>query len=164
MMARRVRPGEWARLKQLRLRALESDPRAFGATLDEERALPDEAWRERAQAPDERPFFVAEEGDAWLGMIGGRAHEDGSHELVSMWTAPEARGRGAGGALVRAGIGWARSRGATGLHLWVIGENEPARRLYEKHGFVRAGGPVQGRRDPSRWFQRMELAFASAQD
>lgn len=156
-----MRPEEWARLRELRLRALATDPRAFGATLDEERLLPDDAWRERAAGDATRAFFVAENAGAWVGLVGARVLDDASHELIAMWTAPEARGRGAGRALVESVVAWARDRNAPDLHLWVIDENEPARRLYERCGFIQSGEPRQGRRDPTRRYQRMDLALGS---
>lgn len=154
---RTVEPHEWPRLRALRLRALASDPRAFGASLAEEAELPDAEWQARAAQPEERPFFVAQdEAGDWLGLIGGRAHEDGSHELVAMWVAPEARGRQAGERLVQAGIMWAKERKADHVHLYVVVPNERARALYARCGFVPVGEPMQGRKDPTRWFQRMD--------
>jgi RimJ/RimL family protein N-acetyltransferase len=49
------------------------------------------------------------------------------------------RGRGVGGALVRAAIDAARQLGAHKLALQVWPHNDVARRLYERHGFVEEG-------------------------
>lgn len=49
------------------------------------------------------------------------------------------RGRGVGGALVEAAVDWSRRRGAHKLTLQVWPHNEPARRLYRRHGFVEEG-------------------------
>ena len=49
------------------------------------------------------------------------------------------RGRGVGGALVRAAIDAARGLGAHKVALQVWPHNEPARRLYLRHGFVEEG-------------------------
>lgn len=35
----------WQEYKQLRLLALETDPKAFGSSLEEERLSPDEKWQ-----------------------------------------------------------------------------------------------------------------------
>ena len=60
-------------------------------------------------------------------------------ELISMWVAPEARGRGAGDALVLAIAQWAFARGARELHLGVVAENRHAIALYARHGFTDRG-------------------------
>jgi RimJ/RimL family protein N-acetyltransferase len=49
------------------------------------------------------------------------------------------RGRGVGGALVRAAIDAARQLGAHKLALQVWPHNDVARRLYERHGFLEEG-------------------------
>lgn len=169
MRVRRVRPDEWNVLRGLRLRALATDPRAFGATHAEESALPDEEWRARAARGaegDESMLAVAEDGagGAWLGMIGGRrlAESPGEWELISIWTAPEARGRGVAEALVRFGVAWALASGARRVVLWVISENAAAGRLYARCGFLPEGEATQGRRDPTRSFQKMGLDAPAA--
>ena len=114
---RRVRPDEWPALRAFRLRALATDPRAFGATLAEEEALPDDAWRERArkgaQGPDDLVAVAEDASGAWLGMVGGRRLEaPHEREVIALWTAPEARGRGVGEALLRFVARWAEDAGA----------------------------------------------------
>src|SRR5882672_220084 len=51
----------------------------------------------------------------------------------------DARGRGAGRALLDAAIAWGRSRGLDRLELWVTRGNGPAVRLYERAGFADTG-------------------------
>ena len=52
---------------------------------------------------------------------------------------PEARRRGLGADLVRAGAEAARARGASTLHLEVAEDNTAALALYRATGFVEAG-------------------------
>lgn len=150
---RRARPEEWPRVRALRLRGLQTDPSAFGAAYAEEASLPDPEWRARFERV---AWHVAEEGDAWLGLLGGRALDDGSRELVSLFVAPEARGRGVARALLDAGVAWARAEGASVVHLWSNVENAAAMRVYARAGFAPVGEPWRGTRDPTRAFQRME--------
>lgn len=65
---------------------------------------------------------------------------------LSIAVAPEARGRGVGGALLAALMDAARAQGCRALSLSVDRGN-PARRLYERHGFRDAG--VSGLEDSS---------------
>lgn len=157
MEVREVAVEEWARFRDLRLRALREDPEAFGSTLEREAAMTGAEWRERFAQPGSIRF-VAKEGGAWLGLAGGATGEAGP-ELFGMWVAPEARGRGVGRALVEAVVEWARGRGFDRVSLWVNVEQAAAQRLYEKCGFRRDGPPRAGTRDPTRVFQRMVRAL-----
>jgi ribosomal protein S18 acetylase RimI-like enzyme len=58
-------------------------------------------------------------------------------EFRVLAVAPEARGRGAGEALVKACIARAQAAGASGLVLWTQPTMKAAHRLYERIGFVR---------------------------
>ncbi|MDZ7801100.1 MAG: GNAT family N-acetyltransferase [Trueperaceae bacterium] len=133
-----LRVGEGRRLRAIRLRALADAPDAFATTLDEAETRDPEDWEEQLAS---LPTFVWREGDADLGMIRSAPHDldpDAGY-LISMWVAPEARGRGVGAALVRFVLAWARGRGLRRLLLDVGTHNAPARRLYERHGFVATG-------------------------
>ena len=74
-------------------------------------------------------------GNAPVGMASGTASgPDGSVELISMWVAPVARGRGAGDSLVDAIVEWAREQCAARVVLAVFQINEHALALYRRHG------------------------------
>jgi GNAT superfamily N-acetyltransferase len=138
---RRVDPDEWPLLKRVRLAALADAPSAFGSTLAAESDRPDDEWRVRAAAGSsgrDRVTFFAFDGDDVVGLVGGYRSDDAAAgiDLVSMWTAPSARRRGVGRALVDAVIDWA---GGEDVSLWVTRGNDPARRLYESMGFVETG-------------------------
>ncbi len=59
-------------------------------------------------------------------------------ELLLLATSPSARGRGVGGALLRAVIAEAAGRGVQDLHLEVRAGND-AVRLYSREGFIKVG-------------------------
>jgi len=63
-------------------------------------------------------FVASEEGDD-TGIVVGVADPEhpGEAVLVSMWVAPETRGRRVGEALVQAVIDWARSEGYKAVRL-----------------------------------------------
>ena len=137
-MIERLHPGEGRRLRAVRLRALADAPDAFATTLELARAWGPERWEAQVE---QLPTFVWREEDADVGMVRCAPH-DGNPEagyLISMWVAPEARGRGIGAALVGQVVAWARERGLWRLLLDVGVHNPAARRLYERQGFVATG-------------------------
>lgn len=142
---RRVRPGEGATLRRLRLAALADAPGAFASTWAQEAAIPAAEWERQAAARaagGREATFVAVDGDGEpVGLAGGfrAAAAPGEVHLVSMWVAPVARGRGAGRALVDAVVGWAAATGAAEVALWVVLANAGAERLYRAAGFRPSG-------------------------
>ncbi len=146
MIVRAVARAEAARLRALRLRALEHDPDGFGATLAEERARPDAWWDDWARASEkgreQRTFAVVgeedDDGTGFLGLALVRVDDEaaGIAGLYAMWLDPAARGRGMAGALCDACAEWASARGCRVLRLSVFAPNVVARRAYAAAGFV----------------------------
>jgi RimJ/RimL family protein N-acetyltransferase len=90
--------------------------------------------------------FVAVAGDQIIGLIHVTPSRHGFGDLAMLvdrgW-----RGRGAGSALVRTAIDWARGQGLHKLSLEVFAHNEAAIALYRKSGFAEEGRrPGQYRR------------------
>ena len=61
-------------------------------------------------------------------------------ELISMWVAPTARGRGVARQLIDAVATWAAGQDRS-TYLMVRSDNTPARRAHERAGFVGKGDP-----------------------
>ncbi|MBE1875786.1 GNAT family N-acetyltransferase [Myceligenerans pegani] len=80
-------------------------------------------------------------------------------EVKSMRTAPPARGRGVGAALVRHVLAEARSRGYARLSLETGTQDffAPARRLYARHGFTECGPFAGYGPDPHSTFMTLVL-------
>ncbi len=133
----RLGPEEGERLRAIRLRALQDTPDAFGSSYEREQPFPPDKWTERLKNPESR-WMVATDGGADVGLVCGLAEEGGMH-LLSMWVAPEARGRGVGSRLVDATVAWAREYGAEEVGLWAVDRNAAARALYVRKGFTRSG-------------------------
>lgn len=160
-MIERLRAGDGPRLRAVRLRALADAPDAFGATLEDAERRSLEDW----EAQVERlPTFVWREGDADLGadrgMVRGAPHDRDPEAayLISLWVAPEARGRGVGAALVGEVVAWACGRGLRRLVLDVAAQNAGARRLYERCGFV-ATGATGALPQPRDLVRELEMAL-----
>jgi len=136
----RIRPGDWALLRDLRLRGLQDSPDAFGQRHDEAVRQSDAEWRSNAQASaagTRRTWFIARSpfADEPIGLVQGRRRPPDDCLLFSMWVAPAARRSGVGGALVDAIERWSADWGARRVVLWVLAANEPAMRFYERIGF-----------------------------
>jgi ribosomal protein S18 acetylase RimI-like enzyme len=140
MDIRRVRPDDWRSLRDLRLRALETDPDAFGSTLAESLTKPDTEWQERAASTD-TVTFVAETTDRFVGMgfVGPAPERPAIAAIYGMWVAPEVRGQGIGGSLMDALENWAREAVYHDIGLGVTTTNETAIRLYTAKGYTDIG-------------------------
>jgi ribosomal protein S18 acetylase RimI-like enzyme len=149
MEIRRVRPDEWQAHRAIRLRALESDPDAFGETLAHALTDDDAAWRRRAERPDGVAFVAVENDGRFVGMANGGPAPDHPEfaAVYGMWVAPEARGQGVGGALLEAVEGWASEAGYERIGLGVTTTNKPAIRLYASNGYADLGQQMPLRDD-----------------
>jgi ribosomal protein S18 acetylase RimI-like enzyme len=130
---------------------LRDDAAFFSSRYEDAVREPDETWR-RWLADAEgsaKALFCAEEDDAWLGTVGGFVRVDPAEaQLISMWVAPEARGRGVAQALIRAMVAWAAEQRCERVFLFVQEANTAARRLYARAGFEATGAraPIGGGR------------------
>lgn len=133
--------------REMRLRALHDHPDAFGQPHASYAAI---AFRDALAQFEAR----RETGTVILGAFGnlgqllgslGVFRESGSrtaHRLIvwGMYVVPDVRGTGVADALVSAGLDKARLiDGIRQVHLTVTSHNIAARKLYERHGFVRWG-------------------------
>ncbi|MCY3682906.1 MAG: GNAT family N-acetyltransferase [Gemmatimonadetes bacterium] len=133
----RIRSDQWRILRDVRLRALEDAPYAFGTTLSEGEQRTDRDWQDMARDHanlSDRAYFMAYVGDNPCGMAGCYRRASDVVVLTAMWVAPEFRGQNIGEQIVSAVIEWAREGGATTLEAWVS-ENNLARFFYQKIGF-----------------------------
>jgi ribosomal protein S18 acetylase RimI-like enzyme len=150
-----LHPGQWMRLRDIRLAALENDGFAFGGNLEVESAYEESAWREKfklfsgviAQVDGVDIGFMSVEnlkGDfgatCWIG---------------SCWIRPEYRGTGVLKSLFDFVDERATDRDwlTQGLGVWV--NNEVAIRAYEKIGFEKMGEKQESTRKPGMYYQRM---------
>ena len=149
----RIRSDQWRILKNVRLRALEDAPYAFGTTLADGEQRTDRDWQDMAREHatlSDRAYFMAYVGDNPCGMAGCYRRTSDIVMLTAMWVAPEFRGKNIGKQIVRAVIEWAREGGASTLEAWVS-ENNPARIFYQRIGFeetdltepLRSGSKIQ---------------------
>lgn len=155
-------PDDWTVWRDLRLAALAEAPHAFGELLAEWQGENDreERWRARLSLPGSYSVVALLEGRP-IGMSGAvPTGREGVVELVSMWVAPTARGRGVGDSLLRAVELWSRDIGARLMLLSVAPGNEPALSLYLRNGFTHTDEPGALLRDGVRRYHIMAKSLA----
>lgn len=158
----RVVVDDWERMRAIRLAMLADTPIAYGERLADARRLRESAWRERAaQAGSARRIALAAvaPAGAWVGFGGGYLDAVGGPTLVSVYIAPEARGRGVLDALAAAVGEWALLH-ADRLRLEVHEDNARAIRAYERLGFRRTGHTRPYDLDPAAREVEMVLTLA----
>jgi ribosomal protein S18 acetylase RimI-like enzyme len=146
---RRVRTGEWEKLRRVRLAALSESPEAFGSEFATESARPEVFWLERtatASGSPESATWIAEgPEERWIGIAGLHSAE-GTFHLTSVWVDPAHRRRGIARRLVVALLDRADRIGPErGVHLDVNPRLVAAVELYRSVGFVETGesGPLR---------------------
>jgi ribosomal-protein-alanine N-acetyltransferase len=92
-------------------------------------------WSELAQR-DTRLYLVEEAEDTVMAYAGLCAYVPHEAYIQTIAVAPRAQRRGVGTALLEELIDEARKRGVGHLDLEVRADNDAARRLYERHGFI----------------------------
>ena len=106
---------------------------------------PEVDWMSRAYAEPRHAYFVVERDGIVIGGAGVAplAGNDGSTcELRKMYFLPEARGIGAGAAMMAACLEAARSIGFGQCYLETLTGMDAAMRLYERSGFHRIDGAM----------------------
>lgn len=109
-----------------------------------------EKWRQRL-ADGKDHVTVAVEGDDIVAFcaVGPSPDADADETtwlIANLHVTPQRKRQGLGTPLFAAAIDLARSSGARTVTLWVIEQNHPARRFYERHGMTMDGAR---RRDDS---------------
>ena len=139
--------------KDVRLRALQDAPHAFGSTYAKESQFAELEWIKRVERWNGESgvgFLTLDQGTAW-GIAGSFLDQNDATRarLLSMWTAPTHRQQGIGRLLVNDVLNWARGRNARTLLLMVTSNNEPAIRFYQRLGFTRTGRTEPYPNDPA---------------
>ncbi len=149
VLVREITADDWQLMRDVRLTSLAEAPYAFGSSYEREAAFTEATWRGRFN--EQSVTFVAHEESAGPGpaALAGVYVKGEDPDLVAMWVRPAARGRGVGEALVAAAASWVKARDLATLFLWVTESNAPARRLYERCGFIPTGENMPLPSDPA---------------
>jgi RimJ/RimL family protein N-acetyltransferase len=157
---RLLKASDAALYREIRLEALQRSPEAFGSTYEYEQPEPLARF---AEVLDKQDVFGAFRGTDLVGMAGYRTQPGAkqAHKglLWGMYVRPIARGSGAAQLLVKAVLAHARERVEL-VQLFVVSENEVARRLYLSCGFVEYGYEVHSLKQNGRYYDQILMAVA----
>ena len=158
IVVRRLKPADAEKYRQIRLAGLQNSPEAFGSTFESESLRPLRSFAERLGSS---AVFGAFRGGELVG-IAGFAIREGAKEahkglLWGMYVRPDARKCGVGRRLVEAVIDFAREHVEI-LQLSVVSDNEPARRLYARLGFVEYGLERNSLKYRERYYNEILMA------
>ncbi|EKT4476331.1 GNAT family N-acetyltransferase [Pseudomonas putida] len=166
LFVRPVAASDWRSYRDLRLRALRDSHEVFASTHERESVRDDDDWLARvsavASSSTAQAFFAHWNNEA-CGLVWCKASDVESSvvEIFQMWVAPDARGLGAGSALLESAITWAEDRGAACVRLGVTIADSPAMHLYKASGFHAVGAPEPLREGSALMSQSMELNLGS---
>lgn len=160
LQVRLLTPADAPLYKEIRLEGLQRAPEAFGSAFEQERTLTPAQFEEVLARAD---VFGAFRGDELVGMAGYRTQAGAkqAHKglLWGMYVRPVARGTGAAQRLVEAVLRHARDRVEL-VQLSVVSENEAARRLYRRCGFVEYGHEIHSLKQNGRYYDQILMAVA----
>ncbi len=146
---------EWYRLRDVRLTALRDSPGAFLSSYETELAYGEYEWR--AEFTRGEWTIVVEQGQV-VGLLGATRNTGPPSEeryLEYMWVSPEFRRSGVASNLIKIVFERLFRSGIIPVSLWILDGNEPARRLYERFGFVSTHERQPISANPSRSEERM---------
>ena len=146
---------DWARLRDIRLRALIDSPHAYGGTYENESAFDEDRWRIEFL---KQTYVISsvDGGDAAMMYVENLQGDFGATCWIGgCWSDPNFRGVGLMRAMFEFLDKQARSRDwlVQGLGVWT--DNGLAITAYEKLGFVEMGGPQPSTRQPGKFYQAM---------
>lgn len=136
---RRLRAEDADAFVALRREALETEPLAFGASVDDDVGLVRKSVRTFLDDREEQAVFGQFDGVALVGMVGlvrqSKVKQRHKATIWGMYVAPRGRSKGVGRALLEAAIEHARGWGLDQVHLSVTEAHPHAKQLYETAGF-----------------------------
>jgi ribosomal protein S18 acetylase RimI-like enzyme len=131
----------WPEFRELRLRALQTDPAAFGQSYAIAKDHPEELWQSRLRDVHDGVAWIvfAERSGSLTGMIGAfQTEDDRDRRNATVWGVfidVGERGRGTGHALLSALLDQLAAAGMLTAKLTVNKDQIAAVSLYERHGF-----------------------------
>jgi ribosomal protein S18 acetylase RimI-like enzyme len=159
---REFRESEIGTYRSLRLEALRESPHAFGGTHELESTRDDWGLRLAESVHDKLVrLLIAEADSEHAGLAMGKVWPETPSlaHVYQMWVEPRFRRLRVGHLLLQDLVVWAEALGVQALVLGVTRGDSPARRLYERAGFLPVGEPTPLKPDSTLLVQDMRLNF-----
>lgn len=170
MHVARLQASDAGPYRKLMLQAYELAADAFTSTVAERAAEPDSFWVRRLADPTGlSAAFGAFDGQKLVGTVAlefsAKPKTRHKASVIGMYVSPEARGSGAGRALLDAALEHARQReGLLQLTLTVTEGNTPATRLYISAGFQLFGREPMAVLTPAGYQAKLHMWLALQRD
>lgn len=149
--------------RDIRLEGLRRHPEAFASTFEDERDRPLDRFEELIT---QSRVVGAVLSQKLVGVVGLRAHADAKQRhkatIWGMYVRHEARQHGIGVRLIDAAVAHAPGH-VEQIQLAVVTENEVARRLYAKAGFIEYGHQVNALKHGGRYYDDILMVKFLAQ-
>jgi RimJ/RimL family protein N-acetyltransferase len=137
---RRLEEKDWFEFSQMRLKALQTDPKAFGSNYEKESQMSEADWRAKLQANDNAIFMVYD-NETPIGMTCVSIDRNDPTQKTALlwgsWLAPHIRSKGLSELMYQTRINWAKQQPT--VEKIIVSHrrsNLASKRANQKHGFV----------------------------
>ena len=136
---RRLTEDDWLAFSQVRLTALQTDPKVFGSNYERESQMTEAEWRSRLQAKDNAIFLIYE-NETPIGMTCVSIDRDDATKKTALfwgsWLAPHVRGKSLSELMYQTRINWAKEQPTVeGIIVSHRASNLSSKYANQKHGF-----------------------------
>jgi len=148
---------DWARLRAIRLSALQNYPAAFLSSYQLEKSYSEQRWRQEFSRGTWNILVADGEDAGLLGVTREQAMSLQECYLEYLWIAPDLRRSGAASMLLRTVLNRLRAAGVHTVWLYILNGNQVAMNLYQKFGFQTTNEPQLLPDHPAGSEHRMKL-------
>ena len=127
---------EWVKLRDIRLAGLRESPQAFLSTYQREIVYHEDRWRAEFTRGKWYIGILAGRPISLLGITRGPGVPIHECYLEYLWVSPEYRRSGIALGMLTAVLRRLQASAVRTAFVWVLDDNEAARHLYERIGFV----------------------------
>ena len=131
---KKITPSDWEKFREIRLKALQTDPQAFGGVFEIESKLDEASWKNKFSVAN-RHYYAAEVDGIFVSTAGVKDTGNNNWMLIAVYTAPEFRGRNISQDLTEVVMKDAKILGAKTISLMVNIDQKIALIMYKKNGF-----------------------------
>jgi ribosomal protein S18 acetylase RimI-like enzyme len=158
-------PEQWQEYREIRLKALKTDPIAFGASYEQEIKFSEQEIKQKLSGENKK-IYIAKLGDKIVALavstLEKPEHVEHLAKLHAIFTDPGFRKQGIGSRLLERVLKDLHQNPITSrVILSVNSEQEGARKLYEKFGFTQFGLGRKEMKVKGKYYDQiqMELIF-----